>query len=364
MAQFGTNAESLLYLQECINDLQNRFYGLQLEQFQNEQRSAMSQMNSAIPSISSNSIWSTTGSEYSSGISSDRDSSSPTNSMRSTSPDLKVFWPQQTKNKTELYHQLQLQQQLKLKQQQHLLTPAHFQQTNPGMEHFQSKIQSQTQTIGPIGSKSQRYISSQSIQLGNGKKSHGLGQSGSPKPTQNTGKYVSPGKKMAQIQKQAAGEKPKQGPYNKVLIVGLSQEFRSLNGVLNIFRPYGDVVSARVYRPYSTLPNEITRWCPSVEVQDSFSAVVEYPTARCAKFAVGVLRERVQANRYRVVLLKPGAYEELQRQKISILNSQQELKSANQKKHTATDSQSQSDSGNESLEVNSRISSVSDIASD
>ena len=65
----------------------------------------------------------------------------------------------------------------------------------------------------------------------------------------------------------------------------------------------------------------------------------------------------------RVVLLKPGAYEELQRQKISILNSQQELKSANQKKHTA-DSQSQSDSGNESLEVNSRISSVSDIASD
>ena len=58
-------------------------------------------------------------------------------------------------------------------------------------------------------------------------------------------------------------------------------------------------MSARVYRPYSTLPNEITRWCPSVEVQDSFSAVVEYPTARCAKFAVGVLRERVQANRYR-----------------------------------------------------------------
>jgi hypothetical protein len=314
MAQFGANAESLLYLQECINDLQNRFYGLQLEQFQNEQRSAMSQMN-AIPSISSNSIWSTTGSEYSSGINSDRDSSSPTNSMRSTSPDLKVFWPQQAKNKTELYHQLQqqqqLQQQLKM-QQKHLLTPAHFQQTNPGMEHFQSnsKISQLSSNgsvlptqvlptqIGPIGSKSTaRFVSSQSIQLNAKKMSH---NSMSPKPQ---GKYVSPGKKMAQIQKQAAGEKPKQGPYNKVLIVGLSQEFRSLNGVLNIFRPYGDVVSARVYRPYSTLPNEITRWCPSVEVQDSFSAVVEYPTARCAKFAVGVLRERVQANRYRYLFI-------------------------------------------------------------
>ena len=74
----------------------------------------------------------------------------------------------------------------------------------------------------------------------------------------------------------------------------------------DIFRPYGDVVSARVYRPYSTLPNEITRWCPSVEVQDSFSAVVEYPTARCAKFAVGVLRERVQSNRYRFVKSSDG----------------------------------------------------------
>merc|ERR1711937_459321 len=138
----------------------------------------------AIPSISSNSIWSTTGSEYSSGISSDRDSSSPTNSMRSTSPDLNVFWPQQqAKNKTDLYHQLQQQQQLqqqafKLKQQ-HLLTPAHFQQTNPGMEHFQSnsKISQLSNSnglpsglptqIGPIGSKA-RFVSSQSIQL-NGK---------------------------------------------------------------------------------------------------------------------------------------------------------------------------------------------------
>merc|ERR1711962_841914 len=143
---------------------------------------------------------------------------------------------------------------------------------------------------------------------------------------------------MAQIQKQAAGDKPKQGPYNKVLIVGLSQEFRSLNGVLNIFRPYGDVVSARVYRPYSTLPNEITRWCPSVEVQDSFSAVVEYPTARCAKFAVGVLRERVSSNKYRVVLLKPGAYEELQRQQTLINGTEASLKAVDE---------THSDSGNE-----------------
>lgn len=69
---------------------------------------------------------------------------------------------------------------------------------------------------------------------------------------------------------------------------------------LDIFRPYGDVVSARVYRPFLTLPPEITRWVPSVEVQGAFCAIIEYPTARCAKFAVGVLRERVTTNKYRL----------------------------------------------------------------
>ena len=74
----------------------------------------------AIPSISSNSIWSTTGSEYSSGINSDRDSSSPTSSMRSTSPDLKVFWPQQQQaaagSKNDLMHQAYQQQMHQIQQ--------------------------------------------------------------------------------------------------------------------------------------------------------------------------------------------------------------------------------------------------------
>ena len=71
--------------------------------------------------------------------------------------------------------------------------------------------------------------------------------------------------------------------------------------ISDIFRPYGDVVSARVYRPFLTLPTEITRWVPSIELQGAYCAVIEYPTARCAKFAVGVLRERVTTNKYRFV---------------------------------------------------------------
>lgn len=152
-------------------------------------------------------------------------------------------------------------------------------------------------------------------------------------------------------------EKPKQGPFNKVLIVGLAPEYRSLNGVLDIFRPYGDVVSARVYRPFLTLPTEITRWVPSIELQGAYCAVIEYPTARCAKFAVGVLRERVTTNKYRVVLLKPGAYEELQRQQILIITANAPTSPPKEVDETV-----QSDSGNESFE--NRSSRSSDCHSD
>jgi hypothetical protein len=318
-----------------------------------------------IPSISSNSIWSTNKPESagiglnhreSGGFSSGIGSESDTSSMRSTSPDLKVLWPIQSNYAKQQQQQaaaaVKLQQQAALaatlKQQQQQQQAA-LQQAAHGKKSAQS-----CSPILPIGSNPGRFVSQQSIHL-NVKPA-----SSNPPQLPKTQKYVPPNKKQfnlknANTNSNKTNEQNKQGPYNKVLIVGLSQEYRSLNGVLNIFRPYGDVVSARVYRPYSTLPNEITRWCPSVEVQDSFAAVVEYPTARCAKFAVGVLRERVQANKYRVVLLKPGAYEELQRQKMLILSAENEKKS---EKTTNPES----DSGNESLEVLS--SRNSDCTSD
>jgi len=139
----------------------------------------------------------------------------------------------------------------------------------------------------------------------------------------------------------AGADKQKQGPFNKVLIVGLGPSHRSLPDVVDIFRPYGDVVSARVLPPFQTLPNDITRWVPSVELQGTYCAIVEYPTARCAKFAVGVLRERVVSNKYRVVLLKPGAYDELQRQHQLISGSSEK---------SQQNAETSSDSGNESVE--------------
>ena len=83
--------------------------------------------------------------------------------------------------------------------------------------------QQQQQQQAPIGAKPTRFVSQQSIQIGQKK----------------VGKYVPPGKAKQMQQKQAnqnsTQEKQKQGPYNKVLIVGLSAEYRSLNGVLSKF---------------------------------------------------------------------------------------------------------------------------------
>lgn len=361
-----TNADSLVYLQECINDLQNRFYGLQLEHLQKQEHQKMLQQ---LPSLN-NSIWSTpTGnpnrppsvssntSSTATTTTSDRDSGS--SSMRSFSPDISAasvaqlnaaaaFWPQAAATAATLaafmpkgglppnaLNALQQEQidELFNQAKPKMISPigtgkpkhlGHFGQQHPMQQQFQQQHYDQRGNNNyPF--KHQRKIS--------------------PKKVNNVGMAPRHPKQP---------EKPKQGPFNKVLIVGLAPEYRSLNGVLDIFRPYGDVVSARVYRPFLTLPPEITRWVPSIELQGAYCAVIEYPTARCAKFAVGVLRERVTTNKYRVVLLKPGAYEELQRQQTLIVTANAPAPPKEVEVET------QSDSGNESFENRSSRSSDCD----
>lgn len=368
MSNNYTNADSLIYLQECINDLQTRFYGLQLEQLQKQEQQ---KMLNQLPSLN-NSIWSTqtanpnrppsASSSVSSGTTSDRDSGA--SSMRSYSPDISAssvaqlnaaaaFWPQAAAQaaaaqaatlaafmpkgvnaasafngfQQEKLEDLLLQQQ---KQQQKMISPIGTGKPR-NMNQFAQK-----QTVGQFDQRTAYPFKQQQRRVVSNKKVINLNLSN---------------------RQQKQPEKPKQGPFNKVLIVGLAPEYRSLNGVLDIFRPYGDVVSARVYRPFGTLPAEITRWVPSIEVQGAYCAVIEYPTARCAKFAVGVLRERVSSNKYRVVLLKPGAYEELQRQQTLINGTEASLKNVSDETH--------SDSGNESVENRSnRGGNTSDCHSD
>jgi hypothetical protein len=349
--------------------LKNRFYGLQLEHMQKQEQQKM--LNN-LPSLN-NSIWSTpsTGHPYrppsasssssSTGtVSTDRDSGagSSSASIRSFSPDISAasvaqlnaaaaFWPQAAATAATLA----------------AFMPKTVVQPEQ-MEDLFIQAQKPKMPISPIGTGKPRAMSQfqhhqaaqQSHYAANFDQRAANYQFNKHQRKVQT-KNVKSTTPATRHQKQP--EKPKQGPFNKVLIVGLAPEYRSLNGVLDIFRPYGDVVSARVYRPFLTLPPEITRWVPSIELQGAYCAVIEYPTARCAKFAVGVLRERVTTNKYRVVLLKPGAYEELQRQQTLIVNSQ--VPPVVQKEVQAEEA-TNSDSGNESFE--NRSSRSSDCHSD
>jgi len=377
------NQESLPYILEAINDLQTRFYGLQLEQLKNQEK--MQQL----PSL--NSIWSTSSgsacgstrppSTGSAASSVDRDSGN--SSIRSFSPDVSsasaqhyssqlnaaaALWPQAAAaaslaaflpkqqnqlNAHLLQNAIQVQKNHQ-KQQQNMVF------ANDADVKFSNFENSHKKHISPIGSGIPKNSQMHSPWAQNTRNMGNFKTTASPfmnyldnrhnKQTPRTfQKPFVPKKNHATVKKTNASnhaDKQKQGPFNKVLIVGLGPSHRSLPDVVDIFRPYGDVVSARVLPPFQTLPNDITRWVPSVELQGTYCAIVEYPTARCAKFAVGVLRERVVSNKYRVVLLKPGAYDELQRQHQLILGSSAE-KSTSQKAEIAETS---SDSGNESVE--------------
>lgn len=378
------NQESLPYILEAINDLQTRFYGLQLEQLKNQEK--MQQL----PSL--NSIWSTSSgsacgstrppSTGSAASSVDRDSGN--SSIRSFSPDVSsasaqhyssqlnaaaALWPQAAAaaslaaflpkqqnqlNAHLLQNAIQVQKNHQ-KQQQNMVFA-----NDPDVK-FSNFENSHKKHISPIGSGIPKNSQMHSPWAQNTRNMGNFKTTASPfmnyldnrhnKQTPRTFQKPFVAKKNhATVKKANAGnhaDKQKQGPFNKVLIVGLGPSHRSLPDVVDIFRPYGDVVSARVLPPFQTLPNDITRWVPSVELQGTYCAIVEYPTARCAKFAVGVLRERVVSNKYRVVLLKPGAYDELQRQHQLILGSSAEKQSTSQKAEIAETS---SDSGNESVE--------------
>lgn len=47
------------------------------------------------------------------------------------------------------------------------------------------------------------------------------------------------------------------------------------------------------------------------QFENTFCAIIEFLTARVAKFVVGVLRKRIEALNFRIGLLKPGLAEEM-----------------------------------------------------
>lgn len=108
-------------------------------------------------------------------------------------------------------------------------------------------------------------------------------------------------------------EGPMVKPHCELFLADLPPALRSLQTLAGFFHPYGEI-SNIVYVPAGKLfPIDITR--RNLFDQNDFSsshcAVIEFLTARVAKFVVGVLRKRIEGLNFRIGLLKPGLAEEM-----------------------------------------------------
>jgi hypothetical protein len=71
---------------------------------------------------------------------------------------------------------------------------------------------------------------------------------------------------------------------------------------LAFFHPYGEVAQIQMIGPNDPIPEAVQKWCMDTELEPSQSAVVEFLTARTAKFVVGVLRKRLAQLNFRLVI--------------------------------------------------------------
>jgi len=90
---------------------------------------------------------------------------------------------------------------------------------------------------------------------------------------------------------------------------------RSIAGLAAFFHPYGEVAQIQMISPTDDIPEAVMKWCKEKDVPAGHSAIVEFLTARTAKFVVGVLRKRLAQLNFRVGLIKPGLGEELSYQR-------------------------------------------------
>ena len=77
------------------------------------------------------------------------------------------------------------------------------------------------------------------------------------------------------------------------------------------FHPYGEIVNIQIIPVGQKFPEECHKFIDTADFEESFCAIVEFLTARVAKFVVGVLRKRIEGLNFRIGLLKPGLAEEM-----------------------------------------------------
>lgn len=116
--------------------------------------------------------------------------------------------------------------------------------------------------------------------------------------------------KKEQLKKEKA-EKVIIKPHCELFLTNLPPAMRSIAGLAAFFHPYGEVAQIQVLSPNDDIPEPVMKWCKEKDVPNGHSAIVEFLTARTAKFVVGVLRKRLAQLNFRVGLIKPGLGDEL-----------------------------------------------------
>ena len=101
--------------------------------------------------------------------------------------------------------------------------------------------------------------------------------------------------------------------FEKSLLQTITEKSEINTLFLGFFHPYGEI-SNIVYVPAGkSFPIDITRrnLFNQADFASNHCAVIEFLTARVAKFVVGVLRKRIEGLNFRIGLLKPGLSEEM-----------------------------------------------------
>jgi hypothetical protein len=100
-------------------------------------------------------------------------------------------------------------------------------------------------------------------------------------------------------------------PHCELFIADIPAPMRSVTTLAGFFHPYGEIANIQIIPVGQKFPEECGKFIDVAQFDNTFCAIVEFLTARVAKFVVGVLRKRIEALNFRIGLLKPGLAEEM-----------------------------------------------------
>jgi len=111
-------------------------------------------------------------------------------------------------------------------------------------------------------------------------------------------------------------------PFRQLIILDLPENLRSIDVLAEKFQPYGRIFGIKFLHEHNfqSLGIEARNYIGHSNCQSDYGAIVEFETARTAKFCCGVLRKRVKQQGFRIAVLKPGAESELTAQKQLLLS--------------------------------------------